>query len=52
MFQIAAQAAAQSANCPDNIATVMRLALGARTPQVRRWSAVWLSENYGVSVAG
>lgn len=51
-FQIAAEAAAASANCPDSIETVMRLALQAQTELVRLWARRWLQENFGVSVAG
>lgn len=53
MFQIAAEAAATSANIPSrsSIETIMRLALHAQTATVRLWAAVWLQNHCGVSVA-
>lgn len=46
MFQLAAEAAAHSANRPDSIECIMRLALNANTPTVRRWAARWLEQHY------
>jgi hypothetical protein len=38
---------------PDRVAsleTMMRLAVGAVVPAIRRWAAVWLLENFNVRV--
>lgn len=52
MFQIAARAAAETANSPSSIEKIMRLALKAQTEAVRLWAKRWLQENFGVSVSG
>lgn len=52
MFQVAAQAAADSANLVGSIEAIMRLALNANTPTVRLWAAGWLEDRCGVRIAG
>lgn len=48
-----ASAFAEAANDAgvESIETMIRLALTAHTPGIRRWAATWLAERYSVRVA-